>query len=60
MSEENPADAGPERDAFYLLNTVAELAKLDDANLTVVVKDMKAATALLIDRVREYERGKGA
>jgi len=57
--EDQRAD-GPERDAFYLINTIKELSKLDDADLAVVVEDMKAATALLIDRIREYERRRAA
>ena len=60
MNQENPADAGPEYEA-YLMRCMAEgLSKLDDGDLAVAVEEIGATTSILIDRMREFKRGKVA
>jgi len=60
MSHENSAYAGPEYDAWIMRGIAEDLAKLPDADLAPAIEEIGKTTSLLIDRMREYERGKGA
>ena len=60
MSHENSAYAGPEYDAWKMRGIAEDLTKLNDADLAPAIEEIGKTTSLLIDRMREYERGKGA
>ena len=60
MSEENSAYAGPEYDAWKMRGMAEDLSKLDDADLAPAIEEIGKTTAILIDRMREYERKKVA
>ena len=60
MSEENSAYAGPEYDAWKMRGIAEDLAKLPDADLAVAAEEIGKTTSILIDRMREFERGKAA
>ena len=53
-------NAGLEFDAWKMRGMAEDLAKLPDADLAVAAKEIGKTTAILIDRMREFERGKAA
>ena len=60
MNQENPAEAGPEYDAYLMRRIAEDLSELDDIDLAVAAEEIGMTTAILIDRMREFERGKVA
>ena len=60
MNYENPADAGPEYEAYLMRRIAEDLSELDDIDLAVAAEEIGMTTAILIDRMREFERGKVA
>jgi len=60
MSEENPAFEWQEYDAWKMRVIAEDLAKLPDADLAPAIEEIGKTTAILIDRMREFERGKAA
>ena len=60
MSNENSAYAGPEYDAWKMRGIAEDLSKLDDTDLAPAIEEIGQTTSLLIDRMREFERGKAA
>jgi len=53
-------NAGPEYDAYLMRGIAEDLAKLPDADLAPAIGEIGKTTSLLIDRMREFERGKAA
>ena len=60
MSHEDSAYAGPEYDAWIMRGIAEDLTKLNDADLAVAAEEIGKTTSILIDRMREFERGKAA
>ena len=53
-------NAGPEYDAYLMRGIAEDLSKLGDADLAPAIEEIGKTTAILIDRMREFERGKAA